>query len=164
MELDGMPWDGMEWGWGWDGIGMGQQKTSIYKSNQNHNHNHNNSNHNSNNMMGVNPHPVNLAQALLLEEQARASEEINAYRPLPEFRDALTALEGRALQRPHAPAALVPMQLCIYHNSSSVSSLSSLSPLSFLSPLAQHLSRLPSRIPLLKTCVKNCVKNCMKNL
>ena len=76
MELDGMPWDGMEWGWGWDGIEMGQQKTSIYKSNQNHNHNHNSSNHNSNNMMGVNPHPVNLAQALLLEEQARASEEM----------------------------------------------------------------------------------------
>ena len=73
MELDGMPWDGMEWGWGWDGIGMGQQKTSIYKSNQNHNHNHNISNHNSNNMMGVNPQPVNLAQALLLEEQARGN-------------------------------------------------------------------------------------------
>ena len=113
--------------------------------------------------MGVNPHPVNLAQALLLEEQARASEEINAYRPLPEFRDALTALEGRALQRPHAPAALVLMQLYIYHNSSSVSSLSSLSPLSSFSPLAQHLSRLPSRIPLLKTCVKNYVKNYLKN-
>ena len=89
--------------------------------------------------------------------------DIAAYRPLPEFNEVLAALEGRALQRPHAPAALVPMQLYIYHNSSSVSSLSSLSPLSFLSPLAQHLSRLPSRIPLLKTCVKNCVKNCMKN-
>ena len=75
--------------------------------------------------------------------------DIAAYRPLPEFNEVLAALEGRALQRPHAPAALVPMQLYIYHNSSSVSSLSSLSPLSFLSPLAQHLSRLPSRIPLL---------------
>ena len=89
--------------------------------------------------------------------------DIAAYRPLPEFNEVLAALEGRALQRPHAPAALVPMQLYIYHNSSSVSSLSSLSPLSFLSPLAQHLSRLPSRIPLLKTCVKNCVKSCVKN-
>ena len=83
---------------------------------------------------------------------------IAAYRPLPEFNEVLAALEGRVLQRPHAPEALVLMQLYIYHNSASVSSLSSLCPLSFLSPLAQHLSRLPSRIPLLKICVKNCVK------
>ena len=70
MELDGMRWDGTGWGWGWDGIGMGWQKTLIYKSNHNHNHNynHNDSNQKSNNMMGVNPHPVNLAQALLSED------------------------------------------------------------------------------------------------
>ena len=49
--------------------------------------------------------------------------DIAAYRPLPEFNEVLAALEGRALQRPHAPAALVPMQLYIYHNSSSFSSL-----------------------------------------
>ena len=168
MELDGMPWDGMEWGWGWDGIGMGQQKTSIYKSNQNHNHNHNhnNSNHNSNNMMGVNPHPVNLAQALLLEEQARASEEINAYRPLPEFRDALTALEGRALQRARALASLVPMQL--YVAKAFLCDFPCLPfPLSLPFPLAQHLCRLPSRIPSrLPSRIPSlpCVKNCVKNL
>ena len=166
MELDGMPWDGMEWGWGWDGIGMGQRKTSIYKSNQNHNHNHNNSNHNSNNMMGVNPHPVNLAQALLLEEQARASEEINAYRPLPEFRDALTALEGRALQRARALASLVPMQL--YVANAFLCDFPCLPfPLSLPFPLAQHLCRLPSRIPSRlpsRTPSLPCVKNCVKNL
>ena len=44
--------------------------------------------------------------------------DIAAYRPLPEFNEVLAALEGRALQRPHAPAALVPMQLYVYHNSS----------------------------------------------